>query len=53
MIIVNYMFFCYNSLKKQIDVFNKEKLKEYSESLSNEYKIKVIEEKIYEIIKIQ
>ena len=29
----------------------KEKLKEYSELLSNEYEIKVIEEKIYELIK--
>jgi len=39
------------SLKKQIDVFNKEKLNEYSESLSTEYAIKVIEEKIYDLIK--
>ena len=38
-------------MKKQIDVFNKERLKECSESLSNEYEIKVIEEKIYDILK--
>lgn len=39
------------SLKKQIDVFDKEKLKEYSNSLSNEYEIKIIDKEVYEIIK--
>ncbi len=39
------------SLKKQIDVFDKEKLKGYSESLSTEYEIKVIDKKIYDLIK--
>ncbi len=38
------------SLKKQIDVFDKEKLKEYSNSLSNEYEIKIIDKEVYEII---
>lgn len=39
------------SLKKELNVFDKEKLKKYSESLSNEYKIKVIDKEIYNLIK--
>lgn len=39
------------SLKKQSYVFDKEKLKEYSNSLSNEYEIKIIDKEVYELIK--
>lgn len=39
------------SLKKEKNIFDKQQLQEFSEILNNEYEIKVIEEKIYDLIK--
>lgn len=39
------------SLKKEKNIFNKQQLKEFSEILNNEYKIKKIDEEIYKLIK--
>lgn len=39
------------SLKKEKDIFNKQKLKQFSENLNDEYEVKTIDEKIYKLIK--
>ncbi len=39
------------SLKKEKDIFNKQKLKEFSENLNSEYEVKTINERIYRLIK--
>lgn len=39
------------SLKKEKNIFNKQQLKEFSEILNNQYKIKKIDEEIYKLIK--
>lgn len=39
------------SLKKEKDIFNKQKLKEFCENLNNEYEVKTIDERIYKLIK--
>lgn len=39
------------SLKKEKDIFNKQRLKEFCENLSSEYEVKTIDEGIYKLIK--
>lgn len=39
------------SLKKEKDIFNKQKLKEFCENLNSEYEVKTIDERIYKLIK--
>ena len=39
------------SLKKEKNIFNKQKLKEFYENLNGEYRVKTIDEKIYKLIK--
>ncbi len=39
------------SLKKEKDIFNKQRLKEFCKNLSSEYEVKTIDERIYKLIK--
>ncbi|MCI8384792.1 MAG: GNAT family N-acetyltransferase [Clostridia bacterium] len=39
------------SLKKEKDIFNKQKLKEFCENLNSEYEVNAIDERIYKLIK--
>lgn len=39
------------SLKKEKDIFKKQKLKEFCENLNSEYEVKTIDERIYKLIK--
>lgn len=39
------------SLKKEKDIFNKQRLKEFCENLNSDYELKTIDERIYKLIK--
>lgn len=39
------------SLKKEKDIFNKQRLKKFCENLNSEYEVKTIDERIYKLIK--